>query len=117
MKKIGRIRRHKRITKKVKGTSQRPRLVIFRSKKHFYSQIVNDAECRVIAGVSSLTKDFQSKKIKASDKDGAKAVGKMVAEKAVGLGVKQVSFDRAGYKYHGRVKAFSDGAREGGLKF
>ena len=113
----GRLRRHKRITKKMKGSTERPRLVVHRSSKHIYAQIVNDQERKVLIGCSTLTKEFKVKNIKATDKAAAKEVGKLIAQKAQGLGVKAVSFDRAGYQYHGRVKALADGAREGGLSF
>lgn len=117
MRQIGRGRRHKRITKKLKGDQDMPRLVVFRSKKHIYAQLVNDAAQKVIAGCSTLSKEFKDKKIKSSDKTAAKELGKMISSKALTLGVKAVSFDRGGYKYHGRVKSLADGAREGGLKF
>ena len=113
----GRLRRHKRITKKMKGSTERPRLVVHRSSKHIYAQIVNDQEHKVLVGCSTLTKEFKAKNIKATDKTAAKEIGKLIAQKAQGLGVKVVSFDRAGYQYHGRVKALADGAREGGLSF
>ena len=117
MKVLSRERRHKRITRKMQGTEERPRLVIFRTKKHIYAQLINDDTRKVIAAISSLTKQFKEKNIKSSDKNGAKEVGKIVAEKALNLGVKKVCFDRAGYKYHGRVKALADGVREGGVEF
>lgn len=117
MKLKGRSYRHKRFTKKIKGTVERPRLVIFRSKKHIYAQIINDQQHKVLAGYSTLTKEFKEKNPKGSDRESAKKLGLMIAEKAKKLGVEKVSFDRAGYIYHGRVKALADGAREGGLKF
>ncbi len=117
MQKIGRERRHKRITKKLKGSKERPRLVVFRSKKHIYAQLVNDAAQKVITGCSTLSKEFKDKKIKSSNREAAKEVGKILSSKALGLGIKTISFDRGGYKYHGRVKSLADGTREGGLKF
>jgi len=117
MKKIGRQRRHKRITKKIQGTAQRPRLLVFRSKKHIYAQVVNDESHKVLTGISTLSKEFKGKNIKSTDMQAAKELGKLVAQKAAGLGVKTVSFDRSGYKYHGRVKSLAEGVREGGLKF
>lgn len=113
----GRLRRHKRITKNMKGSASCPRLVVFRSKKHMRAQLVDDSADKVLVGQSTLCKDFKSKNIKPSDVQASKEVGKLIAEKAVKLGIKEVCFDRAGYKYHGRVKALADGAREGGLKF
>ena len=117
MKNIGRQRRHDRIAKTLRGDSERPRLVVFRSQKHIYAQIINDADQKIIASMSTLTDDFASKKIKSTNKEAAKVVGQMIAEKAKGLGIKKICFDRAGYMFHGRVKALSDGAREGGLEF
>ena len=113
--KAKRQRRHLRVRKKVQGTPERPRLVVFRSLKHVYAQLVDDAAGRVLCGTSDLTKGFTP--------DGAgkvgksTAVGKLLADKAKALGITTVVFDRAGYAYHGRVKAVADGARAGGLEF
>ncbi len=107
-----RIRR--RVRKKVSGTSERPRLSVYRSNKEIYAQLINDVDGKTIAAASSLEKDITKEGTFA---DIAKAVGKKVAEKALANGVELVSFDRSGYLYHGRVKALADGAREGGLKF
>lgn len=112
-----RERRHERVTRKVKGTGIKPRLVVFRSKKHIYAQLVKDDASSVVAGCSTLSKEFKATNMKSSNKEAAKEIGKLIAAKAISLGIKDVCFDRAGYKYHGRVKALSDGAREGGLKF
>ncbi len=114
---LQRMRRHARVRAKVTGTAQRPRLVVFRSSKNVEGQIVDDTTGVTIAGVSTLTlKDFkaegQNRKVEM-----AHAAGKLLAEQAKEKGVESVVFDRAGYKYHGRVKAFADGAREGGLEF
>jgi large subunit ribosomal protein L18 len=126
MKQIGRVRRHKRVTKKIKGSESRPRLVVFRSKKHMYAQIVDDSKHHVITGCSTLGKEFgekakslvkEDKVVKTSDKDAAKVIGMLIAQKALERGIKTISFDRAGYGYHGRVKNLADGAREGGLRF
>ena len=106
----GRERRHRRVRAKVTGTQERPRLVVFRSLKHIYAQIVDDAGKRTLLTVSD--NELKGKKTEKST-----AVGKMVAEKAKAAGIKKVVFDRAGYRYHGRVKAVADGAREGGLEF
>ncbi len=116
-----RKRRHLRVRKKVKGTEERPRLVVYKSNKHIWAQIVVDppiGPSRVITGASSLSpeirdtlKDMKGKIAK------AKEVGKLIAKRALEKGIKKVAFDRAGYKYHGRVKALADGAREGGLEF
>jgi large subunit ribosomal protein L18 len=112
-----RERRHERVTRKVQGTAVKPRMVVFRSKKHIYAQLVKDDANMVIAGCSTLSKEFKAKNMKSGNKEAAKEIGKLIAAKAISLGIKEVCFDRAGYRYHGRVQALSDGAREGGLKF
>ncbi|NQT28613.1 MAG: 50S ribosomal protein L18 [Candidatus Omnitrophica bacterium] len=117
MKQVGRKRRHKSIARKVRGTESRPRLVVFRSKKHIYAQVINDLLGKVITSISTLSKEFKEKKIKFTNQDAAKEIGKMISEKAKSLGVKAISFDRGGYKYHGRVRKVAEGAKEGGLKF
>ncbi|HEY0994935.1 MAG TPA: 50S ribosomal protein L18 [Gemmatimonadaceae bacterium] len=106
-----RFRRHLRVRKKVAGTAERPRLVIFRSEKHIYAQLVDDVAGKTIATVAS-TKVGEGKKT-----EKATAVGKGIATVAKDKGITKVVFDRAGYQYHGRVKAVADGAREGGLEF
>ena len=114
---LQRLRRHRRVRKKVVGTAQRPRLVVFRSSKHIEGQVVDDYAGVTIVGTSTLVlKEFeaegQNRKVEMAHEAG-KRLAKMAKEKGVG----SVVFDRAGYKYHGRVKAFADGAREGGLEF
>jgi large subunit ribosomal protein L18 len=106
-----RFRRHLRVRKKVKGTSERPRLVVFRSLKHITAQIVDDVSGRTLLTVGS-TDLLSGKKT-----DKSTEVGKRIAARAKDAGITKVVFDRAGYKYHGRVKAVADGAREGGLEF
>jgi len=106
-----RFKRHLRVRNKVSGTAERPRLVVFRSLKHIYAQLVDDVTNRTIATVSDQ-KIEQGKK-----SERAAAVGKLIAERAKTAGISRVVFDRAGYRYHGRVKAVADGAREGGLEF
>lgn len=117
MKLPGREGRHRRVTERMQGTAAKPRLVVFRSKKHIYAQLIKDDEKKAITGCSTLGKEFKAKNMKSSNKDAAKEIGKLIAEKALALGIKEVCFDRAGYRYHGRVEALSQGAREGGLKF
>jgi large subunit ribosomal protein L18 len=117
MKKIGRRRRHKRVTKKIKGSEIQPRLTVFKSAKHIYAQVINDTSAKVLAGCSTLTKEFKEKKVKTSNKAAAGEIGKLIAKRCVKLGIKNVCFDRGGYKYHGRIQSLADGAREGGLKF
>ena len=106
-----RARRHLRVRKKVTGTAERPRLVVFRSLKHITAQIVDDTARRTLITVSSTDLESGKKTEKST------TVGKRIAERAKEAGITKVVFDRAGYKYHGRVKAVADGAREGGLEF
>jgi large subunit ribosomal protein L18 len=110
-----RYRRHLRVRRKVAGTAERPRLVVYRSLKHIYAQLVNDELGVTLLGVSDGSEGI------AVDRAGkvgrAKGTGKLLAEKAKAAGIKRVVFDRAGYRYHGRVQAVADGAREGGLEF
>ena len=95
----------------------RPRLSVFRSGKHIYAQVIDDRKGLTLAAASSLDKDVKGKLKTGATVDAAKEVGKLLAERAVQAGVKQVIFDRSGYLYHGRVKALADAAREGGLDF
>lgn len=104
----------KRIRKTLTGTSERPRLSVYRSNKEIYAQLIDDVAGKTIAAASSRDKDVSAEGNKS---DVAKLVGKTIAEKAVKAGVEVVSFDRGGYLYHGRVKQLAEGAREGGLKF
>ncbi|MBU87997.1 MAG: 50S ribosomal protein L18 [SAR202 cluster bacterium] len=105
--------RHRRVRKKVKGLSDRPRLSVFRSSKHIYAQLINDELGSTIASASSLSLDsIEDKKTLI-----AAQVGAVIAENAKKIGVKEVVFDRGGYKYHGRVKALAESARDGGLIF
>jgi large subunit ribosomal protein L18 len=113
-----RLRKKMRIRGKVFGTPERPRLVVFRSAKNIYAQIVDDLHNRTLTGVSTLSPDVKGKMAKAKGKiTAAQLVGKGIAEKAKELNIKKVVFDRGGYMYHGRVKAVADAAREGGLQF
>lgn len=109
-----RQKRHKRVRAKVFGTTQRPRLNVFRSEKNIYAQIIDDVAGKTLVSASSLEKDFSCDGTKT---DAAKQVGQMVAERAKAKGIETVVFDRGGYVYHGRVKALAEGAREGGLQF
>jgi large subunit ribosomal protein L18 len=103
-----------RISRVGKG---RPRLSVFRSSRHIYAQVIDDAEGRTLAAASSLEKDLRGGLKTGADKAAAAAVGKLLAERAKAAGVTDVVFDRGGYLYHGRVKALADAAREGGLSF
>ena len=110
-----RRRRHARIRKHLGGTSQRPRLCVFRSLTHIYAQVIDDVAGRTLAAASTV--ECALKVIKGTKSDQAKAVGIAIAERAKAAGISQVVFDRGGYLYHGRVKAVAEGAREGGLEF
>lgn len=113
-----RSRRHKRVRKKISGTAERPRLVVFRSLRHIYGQLVDDSRGVTLMGISSTSPTVQGSVTDAKGKiSTSKLTGKALAEKAIQSGVESVVFDRGGYKYHGRVRAFAEGAREGGLKF
>ena len=109
-----RKKRHKRVRGKISGTPDRPRLNVFRSEKHIYAQVIDDTQGHTVCAASSLEKDFDGR---GSNKEAARKVGKMVAERAVAKGVETVVFDRGGYIYHGRVKELAEAAREGGLTF
>ena len=109
-----RLKRHKRVRSKISGTGERPRLNVFRSEKHIYAQVIDDARGVTLCAASSVEKGFDAR---GSNKEGASAVGKMIAERALAGGIENVVFDRGGYIYHGRVKELAEAAREGGLKF
>ncbi|NLI97446.1 50S ribosomal protein L18 [bacterium] len=117
VKQFGRKRRHLHIRERVKGTSERPRLVIFRSNRHIYAQIVNDEENRVITGFSSQSQAFKNMNVEGDKKADSRAVGKLLAKALKERGISRIVFDRAGYRYHGRVKALAEAAREEGLEF
>jgi large subunit ribosomal protein L18 len=112
-----RVRIHDRIRKKLSGTEARPRLCVFRSNKHIYAQIVDDAKGSTLVSACSLDEQAKSEVKSGGNIAAAKAVGKIVAKRAIDKGVSAVLFDRGGYIYHGRVKALADAAREAGLKF
>ena len=111
-------RRRERLRYQLRQKSAgRPRLSVFRSGKHIYAQVIDDAEQRTLVAASSLEKPLRESLRTGADKEAAAAVGKLVAERAVAAGVTKVVFDRGAYLYHGRVKALADAAREGGLAF
>ncbi len=116
---LTKIKRRQRIKNRVRkiisGTESQPRLSVFRSNKEIYAQLIDDVNGNTIVSSSSAEKEIS--KVKGNKTETASVVGKKLAEKAVSKGIKQVSFDRSGYLYHGRVKSLADGAREGGLKF
>ena len=111
----GREKRKKRIRKKINGTTERPRLSVFRSAKHIYAQVVDDSTAKSLLCVSTLSKDVKPSIGDAKKIDAAKAVGKAVAAACKAKGISKVVFDRNGFLYHGRVKALADAAREAGL--
>ena len=108
-----RIKRHARVRGNISGTAERPRLSVFRSEKNIYAQIIDDVAGNTLVAASSVEKDFGP----GSNKEAARKVGKLVAERALAKGIEEVVFDRGGYIYHGRVMELAEGAREGGLKF
>ena len=113
----GRKTRHRRIRKKISGTSSRPRLAVFRSARHIYAQAIDDSVGSTLAASSSLTIQKSLKKTYTGNKEAAKAVGIDVAKKLIEKSISTVVFDRGGFIYHGRVQALADGAREAGLNF
>jgi len=104
-----------RIRRKVFGTAERPRLCVYRSLKHIYAQVVDDAAGRTLVSASSLDKDFPNKT--GYNKQAATELGKIIARRSIDKGIEQVVFDRNGFRYHGRVRTLAEAAREGGLKF
>ncbi len=110
-----RTRRHHRVRKKVSGTSDRPRLAVFRSNRHIVAQVIDDQTGRTLAAASTVEKDLRSGDT--GNKVGAAAVGRLLAERARAAGVERVVFDRGGFRYHGRVAALADAARQAGLDF
>lgn len=105
----------KSIRNKIQGTEEKPRLAVFRSNKHIVAQLINDEIGHTMAAIATSDKELADEKAKKSDL--ARKAGELLAKKAVDAGISQVVFDRGGYQYHGRVKAFAEGARKGGLKF
>lgn len=112
-----RIRKHTRVRKKVTGTTERPRLNVFRSLNHIYAQVIDDTTGTTLVAASTLDEAIKGRIQFGGNKDAAKEVGTLVAQKAAEKGIKQVVFDRGGYIYHGRVKELADAAREAGLEF
>ena len=112
-----RERRHRRVRAKVSGTQQRPRLVVYRSLNNVEGQVVDDVAGQTLVGLSTLNADLRAQRTEMTKTEQSRAAGRALAERAKELGITQVVFDRGGYVYHGRVKAFAEGAREGGLEF
>ena len=115
--KARRVARHARVRRKVVGTAERPRLSVFRSLHHIYAQVIDDTRGVTLASASSLEGELRSDRNGQKKAEVSKRVGALVAERARSNGIESVVFDRGGYKYHGRVKALADAAREGGLAF
>jgi large subunit ribosomal protein L18 len=112
-----RLRKHVRVRKKITGTSDKPRLCVFRSAKHIYAQIIDDTKGATLVAASTSDEALKGKMDYTGNKSAAREVGKLIGSKALDKGIKQVVFDRGGYLYHGRVKELADGAREAGLEF
>ncbi|MDA7978762.1 MAG: 50S ribosomal protein L18 [Pirellulales bacterium] len=112
-----RLRRRRHVRRRVRGSAERPRLSVFRSHKHIYAQLIDDIAGRTVAAASSRDKDLAGQLSSGGNKDAASLVGKTLGERGIAAGVSDVAFDRGSYKYHGRVAALADGAREAGLKF
>lgn len=113
----GRIRRHNRVRARVDGTTARPRLNVFRSLSNIYAQVIDDSQGVTLASASTIDKEVAAQIEGKNKTDAARIVGRIVAERAKNLGVTKVVFDRGGYKYHGRIAALAEGAREAGLEF
>jgi len=112
-----RLRRHLRVRKSVHGTPERPRLAVYRSLSHIYAQLIDDEAGRTLAAASDVEAEAKGQANGKKKADVAKLIGQLVGQRALERGISQVVFDRGGYRYHGRVKALADGAREAGLKF
>jgi large subunit ribosomal protein L18 len=110
-----RRKRHDRIRLTMAGTAGRPRLAVFRSLNHIYAQVIDDATGRTLVAASTVEKELRSSK--STKSEGAASIGKLVAERAKAAGIERVVFDRAGYRYHGRIKSLADAARDAGLDF
>ena len=110
-----RLKRHHRIRLTVEGNTERPRLAVFRSLKHIYAQVIDDSNGRTLAAASTVETELRNGKQTKTEE--AKVVGRLLAERAKGAGVERVVFDRAGFRYHGRIKSLADAAREAGLEF
>ena len=117
IKEIKRSYRHQRLRKILKGTTEQPRLCVHRSLKNMQAQIIDDTQKKILFGISTLDKDLRSKIKSGGNVDAATILGEVLAMKAQEKGIKKVCFDRGGYLYHGRIKAFAEAARKGGLEF
>lgn len=116
-KEIKRIQRHQRLRKKISGTNDRPRLCVNRSLNHFSAQVINDQDGKILLGLSTLSKTIRSTIKNGGNVKAAEMFGETFAQEAIKKGIKKVSFDRGGYVFHGRVKAFAEAARKAGMEF
>jgi large subunit ribosomal protein L18 len=114
---VRRLRRQRHVRKRLSGTPERPRLAVFRSSKHIYAQVIDDVKGATLAQASTLDPEIKGQAAYGGNKAAATVVGRVVAERAKKAGIDKVCFDRRSYKYHGRVQALADAAREAGLKF
>ena len=114
---LSRRKRHQRIRKRVNGTVERPRVCVHRSSKNLVCQVIDDTSHAVLLGLSTTGKKFKSESAKGSTVEGAKTFGKLVSAELKAKGVEKITFDRSGHLYHGRIKAFADALREGGINF
>jgi len=114
---MARDTRHRRVRARVQGTAVRPRMNVFRSSQHIYAQIIDDTAGHTLVSASTIDTEIRPQLGALNKTDQAKVVGQVLAKRALAAGVKQVVFDRGGYRYHGRVKSLADGSREGGLEF
>ena len=112
-----RLKKHKRIRNRFSGTAERPRLAVFRSNNHMYAQIIDDSVGNTLVAASTLQKDVKAELEKTNNVDAAAYLGKVIAEKALEKGIKEVVFDRGGFIYQGKIQALADAAREAGLEF
>lgn len=114
---VARLRRHRRVRKRVVGTSERPRLNVFRSLSHIYAQVIDDSQGHTLVSASTIDPEVEAQLRGLTKTEQASVVGRVLAERASSQGISRVVFDRGGYAYHGRVRALADAAREGGLEF
>ncbi|MDK2950688.1 MAG: large subunit ribosomal protein [Kosmotogales bacterium] len=116
-KKLNRKKKHLSIRRKISGTSEKPRLAVFKSEKHIYAQIIDDMKGNTIVSASTVDKELKEELKKTWNIEAAEKVGELLAKRAVEKGISSVVFDRGGFKYHGRIKSLADSARKAGLKF
>jgi large subunit ribosomal protein L18 len=111
------VRRHRRVRGKVEGSSQRPRLAVFRSNEHIYAQVIDDTQRCTLVSASTLETDLKTKLSSGANREASTEVGKLIAARSLAAGITKVVFDRGGNLYHGRIKALAEAAREAGLEF